>query len=386
MKNFLVTVTALASVLLAGLAGVATAQTRTDLPAGSVRQESEEIEVTESSAAPLPVTAGQTLYGIGLQGSSFLYRIDNYANNPQAHVLGNTGEQLFDLAIDPKTSRFYGVSPDGNLYELDSSTGDAFPVGFTGRFDLNALEFDANGQAWALGGGDLYRVDKGTGGADRVGSIGFTSGGDLAFDTNGTLYGTTNSQLIRIDKNTGAGTLIGSLGFSGAFGLEVDSDGTLYAGRGSDASGLAQLYRVNKTTGAATFLGSISGAGSHGMGGLAFAGAAPEQALLLRNGRFRVEATWRLANGTSGPGIPVQLTSDTGYFWFFDPSNVEAVIKALDGCGLNNRYWVFAGGLTNVRVDIRVTDTLRGTVKTYTNPQGLAFQPIQDTSAFATCP
>jgi hypothetical protein len=65
---------------------------------------------------------------------------------------------------------------------------------------------------------------------------------------------------------------------------------------------------------------------------------------------------------------------------------VEAVTKVLNGCPLNNRYWVFAGGLTNVRTVISVTDTQTGATKSYINPQGVAFQPIQDTSAFATCP
>jgi hypothetical protein len=386
MRNLLVTV--LAGVFLVGTAA---AQRLPGLPAETADEQRLEIGgVTAPLVSPLPVAVGQTLYGVGLDlgfgGSSFLYRIDNYGSSPQAHIIGDTDELLFDLAIDPTTGRFYGVSPDGDLYELNPDTGHATSVGFTGRFDLNALEFDGNGQAWAWGGGDLYRVDKEAAVADRVGSTGFLSGGDLAFDTNGTFYGTTDNQLIRIDKNTGAGTLIGALGFSGAFGLEADSDGTLYAGRGSLSSGLAQLYRVNKTTGAATFLGSISGAGSYGLAGLAFAGAAPAQALFLRNGRFKVEATWRLSNGTAGDGKPVQLTADTGYFWFFAASNVEAVIKVLDGCELNNRFWVFAGGLTNVRVDLKVTDTLRGTTRTYTNPQGLAFQPIQDTNAFTTCP
>ncbi len=58
----------------------------------------------------------------------------------------------------------------------------------------------------------------------------------------------------------------------------------------------------------------------------------------------------------------------------------------LDACALNQRYWVFAGGLTDVRTVITVTDTERNVVKTYFNPQGVAFQPVQDTSAFATCP
>ncbi len=80
------------------------------------------------------------------------------------------------------------------------------------------------------------------------------------------------------------------------------------------------------------------------------------------------------------------LTDASGYFWFFDPRNVEMIIKVLNGCGLNSTYWVFTAGLTNVQVVISVTDMLTGSVKTYTNPQGQAFAPIQDTFAFATCP
>ncbi len=42
--------------------------------------------------------------------------------------------------------------------------------------------------------------------------------------------------------------------------------------------------------------------------------------------------------------------------------------------------------VTDVRTVISVTDTQRNAVRTYINPQGTPFQPIQDTSAFATCP
>jgi len=61
------------------------------------------------------------------------------------------------------------------------------------------------------------------------------------------------------------------------------------------------------------------------------------------------------------------------------------VVKVLNGCGVDSNYWVFAGGLTNVQVVMTVTDTQTGAVKTYVNPQGQAFRPIQDTAAFA-CP
>ena len=114
--------------------------------------------------------------------------------------------------------------------------------------------------------------------------------------------------------------------------------------------------------------------------------AAGPTSLCLSGGRFRVDVTWRTPDGRTGAGQAIPLTADTGYFWFFDASNVEMVIKVLNACGYNSRFWVYAGGLTNVQVNITLTDTMTGTSKTYINPQGTGFKPIQDTSAFATCP
>jgi hypothetical protein len=110
--------------------------------------------------------------------------------------------------------------------------------------------------------------------------------------------------------------------------------------------------------------------------------------MCLNNNRFRVEATFQ----RPGVGQPVEiaqvvkLTDETGYFWFFSNTNVEGVIKVLNACTLNQRFWVFAGGLTNVQTTFTVTDSNTGAFKTYSNPQGAAFQPVEDTSAFATCP
>jgi hypothetical protein len=102
--------------------------------------------------------------------------------------------------------------------------------------------------------------------------------------------------------------------------------------------------------------------------------------------RFKVEARWQTSDGASGQATVTRLTDDSGYLWFFSASNVEAVFKVLNACGLNAKYWFFAGGLTNVQVEITVTDTSTGAQKTYVNPQSTAFKPIQDTAAFATCP
>jgi hypothetical protein len=108
-------------------------------------------------------------------------------------------------------------------------------------------------------------------------------------------------------------------------------------------------------------------------------------ALTLGGSRFEVRLDWRTGTA-SGQGVAEQLTSDTGYFWFFDADNVELVIKVLDACAINGRFWVFAGGLTDVEATLTVTDTQGGQSTTYGNPLGTPFQPIQDTGAFATCP
>jgi hypothetical protein len=47
---------------------------------------------------------------------------------------------------------------------------------------------------------------------------------------------------------------------------------------------------------------------------------------------------------------------------------------------------VFFAATTNVELHLTVTDTQTGKIKTYFNPLGTAAPPIQDTSAFATCP
>ena len=115
------------------------------------------------------------------------------------------------------------------------------------------------------------------------------------------------------------------------------------------------------------------------------AGCASPTALCLSDGRFAVEAAWKTADGSEGVGHPVPLVSDSGYFWFFEPDNVELAVKTLNGCGINGHYWLFAGGLTDVEVTLTVTDTVSGEIRTYASPLGQVFQPITDTAAFPTC-
>jgi hypothetical protein len=111
-----------------------------------------------------------------------------------------------------------------------------------------------------------------------------------------------------------------------------------------------------------------------------------DSVLCLNQDRFRVEIGWKDFNGATGPGRVVPFGSDdSGLMWFFSPNNWEVLVKVLDGCGINNRFWVFAAATTNVEYRLRVTDTVTGAVKTYDNPLGVRAAAITDTSAFSTC-
>ena len=115
--------------------------------------------------------------------------------------------------------------------------------------------------------------------------------------------------------------------------------------------------------------------------------AETEMDLCLNGARFRIHGSFRVpAQDREGPIRARRATEDSGLFWFFEPDNLEIFVKVLNGCGLSSRYWVFAAGLTNVEVRLLVEDTATGEQREYFNNAGTAFAPIQDTSAFATCP
>lgn len=160
-----------------------------------------------------------------------------------------------------------------------------------------------------------------------------------------------------------------------------------------DVSGTNRNSRIIKTLAAGTYTIEATTFDDATLGNftLSLAGSCGSEpctpnatTLCLNNDRFKVTADWRSSTG-SGTANAEELTGDTGYFWFFNASNVEVVVKVINGCGLNQRFWIFAAGLTNVEVDLTVVDTDTGQSWTEQNPISTAFQPIQDTNAFATC-
>lgn len=103
--------------------------------------------------------------------------------------------------------------------------------------------------------------------------------------------------------------------------------------------------------------------------------------LCLASNRFRVGVSWRDPSGATRAGQAIALTANTGSFWFFDPTNLELVVKILDGRPVNGKFWAFLAALTDLEFTLTVTDTETGAVKTYFNSQG-QLASLADTSAF----
>jgi hypothetical protein len=110
------------------------------------------------------------------------------------------------------------------------------------------------------------------------------------------------------------------------------------------------------------------------------------QTLCLRD-RFRVQATWKAADGRAGAAtVQAVPAAGSGLFWFTSPDNLELLVKVLDGCDQNGHFWVFAGPATDLQFLLTVTDTATGTVRVYFNPLGSVPRAVTDSTAFADCP
>ena len=108
--------------------------------------------------------------------------------------------------------------------------------------------------------------------------------------------------------------------------------------------------------------------------------------LCLQGGRFAVDVEWTDFANRSGSGQAVPLRLDSGSFWFFHEDNLEVLVKVLDGCAVNGRYWTFIAGASTTQYVVHVSDMLAGITLSYFNALGQVPELVPDTSAFPTCP
>lgn len=109
--------------------------------------------------------------------------------------------------------------------------------------------------------------------------------------------------------------------------------------------------------------------------------------LCLAEDRFQVSVTWEDFSGGVGDGQVLDVSSpDSGIFWFFDENNWELMVKVIDGCTLNDRFWVFGAASTNVEYTLTITRVENGAKRSYFNAKGQASPAITDTTAFPCDP
>jgi hypothetical protein len=275
---------------------------------------------------------------------------------------------------------FITAGPDGALWFTESSANKIGRITTSGEFTQFPIPTPGSHPYGIVAGidGRLYFTEA----ANKIGRI-TTSGTITEFPTPGSVpYGI----VAGIDGNLYFADAVGKIGRMTVSGIvtefPVPTSTSFPQGVASGPDGAIWFTEFNYPPSAANASGKV---GRMTLGTLTCDTDATT--LCLNNNRFRVTADWRKPDGKFGSGQAVPLTSDSGYFWFFSPNNIEILTKVLNACvDPFNSYWVFSAGLTNVEVTLRVVDTQRASLRTYVNPLGIAYQPVQDTSAFATCP
>lgn len=109
------------------------------------------------------------------------------------------------------------------------------------------------------------------------------------------------------------------------------------------------------------------------------------ETLCLAEQQFRVTAEWTTSRAGDDwrPATAEPVSSNAGYFHFFDAQNPELLIKVLDGCAINRHKWVYAAGMTDVGAGFRVTELATGRERVYRKTEvGRLMPTVTDTQAF----
>ena len=175
-----------------------------------------------------------------------------------------------------------------------------------------------------------------------------------------------------------------------AFGSQI---GAQYTGTYVDSSAPGTFYILVRAVGRQFSLGTwtntskdssismlrVNAAGGGGGGGGGATCTPDTYSLCLFNGRFKVQADYKDYSNTRGQAKAVAFTSDTGYFWIFSDKNVEIVAKIVSFCDLPSKnYGFYAGGLTDIEVTLKVTDTKNNIYREYKNELNQPFTLKRD--------
>jgi hypothetical protein len=107
--------------------------------------------------------------------------------------------------------------------------------------------------------------------------------------------------------------------------------------------------------------------------------------------RFAITGSYEtvLGGGAKGAARATALAPlgirEGGILSFFSATNPEILVKVLNGCAINEHFWVFFAATTTVGFELVVEDTVAQTERRYSNPDLHAAAPITDTAGLP-CP
>jgi len=299
---------------------------------------------------------------------------------PLFPVDGPLGQGASDLVVFQGAAYFLASGPTRTtLWRTDGTPGGTVPVQeiqvYLGTFPPRDYLMAGAGRLWLI-------ADDGVHGEELWTSDGTPAGTALLRDINPGAGGANLSGL------TAAGDRMFFAATDGVHGIELwQSDGTAAGTRmAQDIAPFAASSAPAGLTvaGDRLYFSADDGPAGRELWSLPLFGTGACQAsdtALCLGGRYRVEARWRDFAGHAGAGHAGPLTGDTGTFWFFSPTNVETIVKVLDGQGTNGHAWVFYGALSSVEYTLTVTDTQTGLVRQYFNPLG-QLSSVGDTHGF----
>ncbi len=319
---------------------------------------------------------------------------------------------------------YESAGPDSSLHSIQGQryASDGSPAG--GQFEVNSYTTSVQSRPAVSSAADGAFVvawrSEGSAGSDssqssiqgqRYASDGSPAGGQFQVNS----Y-TTDRQGETAVSVAADGAFVVAWKSEGSAGSDSSLDsvqGQQYASDGSPAGGQFQVNsyttdRQNHPAVAATADGafvvawrSVGSAGSDSSSssiqGQRYVGTedcTPDATTLClpEDDRFEVSVYYETvqAGGRMGDARAISLDaiglSKGGVFVFSDPANPELLVKVLDGCAINDRYWVFYAATTNVGFVLTVTDTLALQTQVFINPDLNPADAVTDTQAFATCP
>ena len=114
--------------------------------------------------------------------------------------------------------------------------------------------------------------------------------------------------------------------------------------------------------------------------------------LCLLGGRFSATLRWDDGSGAHDALVAAPRAdaggSASGLFYFYgsDPSNWEVLVKMIDGCRTNGRYWLLVSASTGFEWRLEVVDEAKTIGRAWFHPLDGNASGVSDFAAFRGCP